>query len=281
LRPVTVDTGVLEVVLQSGGGLWLMVAFLSLFIVIGLAISAAGLSPLCRYVSMKRLTPTDAYDIGSGTVEVEGEVLAGDRTLEAPLTGSECVAYEFAVERLGHANDDSGPHTKASGGKARPFRVTDATGTVGVDPTTDSLSLERDYRALVGRNETPDDCIEAFYEGRDELDHETGSSDLGALSLSPGKRHRFTERRIDLGQTVYVTGHADPTQGVAGETPTISDTGGDGGRLASLLAHPFVVADVGEGKSQRRSLLGGIGYVVFGLLVATLPSVMLYMLLVG
>lgn len=268
-----------EGILQIGGEpLWVL-ALLSLFLLVGLAFMTTGLLYVRRYVHMKRLEPVDAYEVDSGTVELEGTVHPGDRTLEAPFSGSECVAYEFEVEKYRHDDDGSNWKTKREGSAQEPFRVRDATGAVGVEPTADSLSLERDYRTVVGRGEDPPPRIQAFLDEEDTLDHDTGSFTLGPLSVETGDKHRFTERRLDPGQTVYVTGTADAMHAVAGETPSITPTEGD--RLRSLFADPFIVADVGETHAQRRQLFGGLGALLFGLLFAAIPSVMLYVFLFG
>jgi hypothetical protein len=270
----------LGVVLQFSGVALVPAAFVSLFLLIGLAILGYGLLNVRTYAKIKLRTPTDAHAIGSGAVEVEGEAKAGNRTLEAPLTGKSCIAYEFEVEKYRHDDDGSNWHTRAQGAEVVPFRIADGTGVVGVEPTESSLSVERDYRVVVDRDETPPERVQAFVDGRDDLDHDTGSFDLGPLSVGTGDKHRFTERRLDPGMEAYVSGRAEPAVAVDGATPTVGDTG-SGGVLGSVLAEPFVVADAGEDEVQWRYLKLGVGATLFGLLFSGIPAFMLTAMLFG
>lgn len=266
----------LGVVLQFTGVSLVPVVFVSVFALVGVGILGYGLANLRTYVQLRSMTPTACGSVGSGTVEIAGEAEAGRRTLEAPFTGETCVAYEFEVEKYRHDDDGSNWKTRASGTESVPFRATDGTGVVGVKPDEDSLSLERDYRVVAGRDGEPPERIRAFIDGRDDLDHDTGSFDLGPLSLGTGDKHRFTERRLDPGMDAYVTGTAEPTTGVDGATPTITDTvTADAGLLARTLADPFVVADAGEGEAQRRYLKLGLGAAAFGALFTAVPAFML------
>jgi hypothetical protein len=264
----------LGVLLQFDGLSLVPVAFVSLFLLIGLAILGYGLLSFRTYVKIRLRSPTDAHTVDSGAVEVEGEAKPGERTVEAPFTGETCIAYEFEVEKYRHDDDGSNWHTRASGAKVAPFRIADGTGVVGVEPTESSLSVDRDYRVVVGREETPPERVQAFVDGRDDLDHDTGSFDLGPVSIGTGDKHRFTERRLDPGMEAYVTGRAEPTVAVDGATPTVGDTGG-GGVLGSVLSEPFVVADAGEDEVKWRYLKLGIGATLFGILFSAVPAFML------
>jgi hypothetical protein len=264
----------LGVVLQFGGVSLVPVVFVSLFLLLGLVILVAGLLSFRTYAKIKLRAPTDAHTVGSGAVEVEGEAKAGDRTLEAPLTGTSCIAYEFEVEKYRHDDDGSNWHTRAQGAEVVSFHITDGTGVVGVKPTESSLSVERDYRVVVGRDETPPERVQAFVDGRDDLDHDTGSFDLGPVSVGTGDKQRFTERRLDPGMEAYVSGRAEPTVAVDGATPTVGKTGG-GGVIGSVLGEPFVVADAGEDEVQWRYLKLGVGATLFGLAFTAVPAFIL------
>ncbi|MFC6953146.1 GIDE domain-containing protein [Halorubellus litoreus] len=264
---------------QLGGGNLLPLAFLSMFLLVGLGVAAYGVANLRTYVQLKSMTPTDAHAVGSGLVEVEGEAAPGPRTLEAPFSGEECLAYEFEVERY-HADDDgSNWQTKASGTRTVPFLVTDETGTVGVKPTEAGLSVDRDYRIVVGNDEQPPARVRAFLAREDDLDHDTASFDVAGISIG-GDRHRFTERRLDPGESAYAAGRAEPTTAVDGESPTVVDAN-DGGRFGSLFGAPFVVADAGEGEAEWRHLKLGVGSLLFGALFSAIPLYVLSGALLG
>ena len=270
----------LGVVLQFGGVELVPVAFVSLFLLVGLAILGYGLLSFRTYAKIRLRSPTDAHAVDSGAVEVEGEAKTGERTLEAPFTGESCLAYEFEVEKYRHDDDGSNWHTRAEGAEAVPFRIADGTGVVGVEPTDSSLSVERDYRVVVGRDETPPERVQAFVDGRDDLDHDTGSFDLGPVSIGTGDKQRFTERRLEPGMEAYVTGRAEPTVAVDGATPTVGDTA-RGGILGSILAEPFVVADAGEDEVKWRYLKLGVGATLFGALFTAIPAFILTGFLLG
>jgi hypothetical protein len=270
----------LRVFLQFDGLSLVPVAFVSLFLLIGLAILGYGLLSFRTYAKIRLRSPTDAHAVDSGAVEVEGEAKAGERLLEAPFTGESCVAYEFEVEKYRHDDDGSNWHTRAEGAEVVPFRIADGTGVVGVEPSESSLSVDRDYRVVVGREETPPERVQAFVDGRDDLDHDTGSFDLGPVSIGTGDKHRFTERRLEPGMEAYVTGSAEPMVAVDGATPTVGDTGG-GGVLDRVLGEPFVVADAGEDEVQWRYLKLGVGATLFGGVFAAIPIYVLFQAVLG
>lgn len=266
--------------IQLADGNLLPVAMLGVFLLVGLGIAAYGLANLRTYLQLRTMTPTDAHAVGSGTVEVEGEAAVGERTVEAPFTGEDCLAYEFEVEEYHHDDDGSNWHTEVRGAETVPFRIEDGTGTVGVEPTESSLSVERDYRVDVGRSEEPPERVRAFLAGRSDLDHDTGSFDLGPVSIGTGDRRRFTERRLDPETTAYVAGRAEPTTAVDGATPTVTAPD-EGGVLGGAFGAPFVVADAGEGETQWRYLKLGIGSLLFGALFAAVPLFLLTRTLLG
>ncbi|WP_323676607.1 GIDE domain-containing protein [Halorubellus sp. PRR65] len=270
----------LEPLLQLGDGGLIPVAILGVFLLVGLGFVAYGVANLRTYLQLRSMTPTDAHAVGSGMVEVEGEAAVGERTVEAPFTGEDCLAYEFEVEEYHHDDDGSNWRTEVEGTETVPFRIEDGTGQVGVVPTESSLSVERDYRIDVGRSEQPPERVREFLAGRSDLDHDTGSFDLGPVSIGTGDRRRFTERRLDPGTTAYVAGRAKPTTAVDGASPTVTGSD-DGGVLARALGAPFVVADAGEGEAQRRYLKLGVGTLLFGALFASIPLFFFSQLLIG
>ncbi|WP_227131306.1 E3 ubiquitin ligase family protein [Halorubellus salinus] len=259
----------LEGILQLDGIDLLPLLFLSVFVLVALGLVTYGVANLRTYAQLKSMTPTDAHAVGSGLVEVEGEAAAAMQTLEAPFSGEECVAYEFEVERYRYDDDGSNWDTKASGTRSVPFHIQDETGTVGVKPTESGLSVERNYRTVVESDERPPERIQAFLDGEDHLDHDTATFDVAGISIG-GDKHRFTERRLDPGESAYAAGRAEPTTAVDGESPTVVDAN-RGGRLSSLVGDPFVVADTGEDEAEWRHLKLGVGMMLFGALFGAIP----------
>lgn len=242
--------------------------FLAVFVVVGVGLVAYGLANLRTYLTLKSTKQTDAHAVGSGFVEVEGEAAVADRTLEAPFSGEQCLAYEFEVEEYRHDDDGSNWHTRASGERVVPFTLEDGTGAVGVEATASSLSVERDYRTVVHPDERPPERVQRFLDGEAHLDHDTAMFDVAGISIG-GDKHRFTERRLDPGTTAYAAGRAEPTTAVDGASPTLVDDGG--GRFDGLVGKPFVVADAGEDEAEWRHLKLGVGMTLFGLVFAGFP----------
>jgi len=247
--------------------------FLAVFVLIGVALVVYGLANLRTYLTLKSTTTTDAHAVGSGFVEIEGEATPARETLEAPFSGVQCLGYEFEVEEYRHDDDGSNWHTRASGDRVVPFTIRDETGAVGVQPTGENLSVERNYRTVVGPDDRPPERVQAFLDAQDDLDHDTAMFDVAGISVG-GDKLRFTERRLDAGETAYAAGRADATTAVDGETPTVVDDGA--GVLDDLVGQPFVVADAGEGEAEWRHLKVGVGSVLFGLVFAGFPLFVLW-----
>jgi hypothetical protein len=267
----------LEELVELGGGPLFVLAFVSLFLVVGVIVFVGGLAYLRKYLVLKRTTPTDALEVASGAVEVEGEVIAGEETVEAPLSGTECVAYEVEAER--HSSSESGGkwRTEAEASEYVPFRLHDGTGTLGVEPTGSSLSLDRQYREVVEANEEPPENIRAFLEDTDQLDLQKHPDDSGVGPLVRGSTYRFTERRIEPETEAFVAGTADSMTAVAGDSPTI--TGTDEGTMRNALADPFVVSNRDEAATQRRFAFVGVGMLVLGGMFSWIPLVLFFSVL--
>lgn len=250
-----------------------MLAFLSLFVVAGLAVAGVGISKLQALVQMVRIDGETVTDVSTGPAEVEGTPSALDDTLEAPFTGTECVAYEVEVERYRHDDDGSNWHSVEEGDESVPFEIRDGTGSVRVDASDATLSLEDSYQEVVDRDERPPERIEEFLAGVD-VEHDTGSFEIGPIDVGTGDKHRFTERRLEAGGTAYVLGVAGYDYSVSTDL-TFGAAEGRDGVLGQLLGHPFVVADAGESATRKRMALGGLGLLLFGAFFAGVPLLMI------
>lgn len=249
-----------------------MLAFLSLFVLAGLAIVGLGLSKLRALVQMLRIDGETVADVSTGPAEVEGTPSPLDETLEAPFTGTECLAYEIEVERYRHDDDGSNWHTVEDDDVSVPFEVRDGTGSVRVDPSDATLSLEDSYERVVDRDERPPDRIEEFLTYSD-VEHETGSFEIGPIDVGTGDKHRFTERRLEPGGTAYVLGVAEYDSSVSTNLAFgVADR--RDGLLGRLLGHPFVVSDAGESATRKRMALGGIVLLLFGAFFGGVPLLM-------
>lgn len=218
-------------------------------------------------------TPTsDAGFVSSGRVELEGSVHAR-QVLAGPVTGTECVAYEWQIEEYDRDPGDALKDwdTLAQGGATVPFAVRDGTGEVLVDPAkrsadadperpSDDVSesdgwlssglppyfdLPETDEVVVAADEDPPERVAAFLEERERRDrtHE--------------HKRRFTERRLEADTEVYVLGEA--TEG--GET-TVENRAGE----------RFVVSARSETRTALRNAGGAVAAFVAGVLLVVVSG---------
>ena len=220
-----------------------------------------GLSMTRRGYTLWRSDPTPAQDArtAGGLVELEGKAVPEDERLEAPFTGTDCLAYRWRVESRRRSSDNNRWVHVASGHESVPFRIEDDSGRILVDPAGAELSIGISDTTNVGRGETAGDRIAAFLES---VDVEPGKGDernLGPLTVETGDRRRYREGRIEPGDTVHVYGPAERDFTVADDaddvTAAVRDEAGDG---------PFLVSDADESSTVRRFLWRGVALSAFG-----------------
>jgi hypothetical protein len=156
--------------------------------------------------------PVRDLDGHRGPVQLEGRAIAGDDdTITAPLTGSECLLYRYDVERLGTV--DGGWKTLTTGMGGVDFAVEDDTSRVAVNPAGAEFHFEAHRETVSAGDEMPDH-LAAFVAVSPNVDPQPRTLDLRVTELTFGNRHRFTERRLDGGEQVYVSGQATPGEAV-------------------------------------------------------------------
>ncbi|WP_276272725.1 GIDE domain-containing protein [Haloarcula litorea] len=219
--------------------------------------------------------PVRELDGYTGPVEVEGTAAADEAgTVTAPFTGSECLAYTYEVAELRSSGKSSSWHTLDEGAAGVDFLVDDGTGRVRVDPDGADLRLgEHSVRVSPG-TELPDRLAE-YVAATDAVDEQDRTVNLLVTELHVGNEQRFTERRLDVGESVYVYGQAR-----RGDAP---DWGSD--RVDAVLgagpgAPVFVVSDTGERATAWRFARAGLwraglGAVVLLLALLGLASLLL------
>jgi hypothetical protein len=242
---------------------------LAIFGVGGLLVYAGGreLWPVFHILTNDPV-PIRELDGRTGPVEIEGTAVADDdgRTLTAPFSGRECLAYAYEVEELRSSGQNASWKTIAEGGDGVEFVAEDETAAVRVTPEAADLRLEGHERTVSPGDRLPD-RLEAFVESTDAVEKQDGTIDLLVTELSVGNKQRFIERRLDVGESVYVYGQAR-----RGTTP---DWGSH--RVDAVVGHGrgvpiFVISDTGErGTAWRfvRGALARIGLGVVFLAVAT------------
>ena len=195
-----------------------------------------------------------------GPVEVEGSALEGDDgTVEAPFTGSRCLAYEYEVEELRSRGKSESWETLDRGMDGVDFVVDDGTGRVRVDPTGAEVHLEPQSVTVPAGTELPD-RLARYVESTDAVEPQNKSVNLLVTELHLGNRQRFTERRLDSGEDVYVYGEAGPGPAVEWGSDLVDALIGDGDRTPV-----FVISDTDERGTAGRIARGGLWRVGAGL----------------
>lgn len=190
-------------------------------------------------------TPTSrVLDVDTpGLVELKGEVVdaAGDASmLEAPLSGTGCVAAGWEVDEWDETGDSSTWRTVAEGYDSVPFVVDDGSAEIRVDPGADadasswtsnlsvgdldhSVAVDGktlDFQSLAVRHQVaPDEPkpgrVAAFERRAPGLHEQTGSI-FNAIDFGNAHGERkYKEGVVEPGDSVYLLGTVEPTEGDA------------------------------------------------------------------
>lgn len=153
----------------------------------------------------------------SGPAEVEGTATPTEegKTVRTPFSDIDCLACEYEAQELRSSGKSNHWKTLDEGASAAPFLVEDATGSVRVDPAGATLKFEEQVVRVPGGEEPPE-TIAQYLRRSEEIDpqHEE-TLDLVVTELNVGNDQRFVERRLDVGESVYVYG--DVERAPAGE----------------------------------------------------------------
>jgi hypothetical protein len=219
-----------------------------IFAGIGLFLLGAGVREGIRALRLRRTepTPVSALDDASGRIVVTGIARRADRTVTAPFTGRDCLAYSWHVDAVTTERGPDGVRFRRNvvdrGREAVPFRVDDGTGTVLVDPAGADLRL-----------------AEAWVEEYDPDPADRGDLVFEAGAFPGWEQHdpHYYEARLDAGETVSVHG----TVG--------SDADGlRAGRVGLRIAgRGTLVSDVDDSTMARRSLRAAVVSIVLGVVV--------------
>jgi hypothetical protein len=200
----------------------------------------AALMRYARGTARRKLRTAKAFAIGAlpeGTAgRVAGDASALDATLQAPLTGRDCVCYVAIVDGfrgpLGWVN-------LITEERGVPFVLADATGRAIVDPTGAEMALEFDSIATTGPTVPLGTFVDATTLQREFLARH-GRSDRWPTP----RRLRYREAVICAGTRVAVLGEGvrepDP------DAPPPGDYRGEATtrlRLTSTKRFPLVVGD--------------------------------------
>ncbi|MHB9286003.1 GIDE domain-containing protein [Halobacteriales archaeon Cl-PHB] len=247
--------------------------FLGSLVVAGLAILSLGLASLRQWYALRQSEPTAAFRATDGPVEVAGtaEPLDAYGTVRSPLTGEACLLYEYDVERLEQTQHGNHWETVTAASDGVTFALGDDTASVLVDPDGATTVLRREYDYRLEPEDEPTDEVSSFLD-RSDVDRDSWTLDVGITELEFGDDHRFRERRIHVGEEVYVAGVADRDLGdyetAFGGPDAVIRATRSRGRFRKYLNHPFVISDYPESMAEwwllKRSVkLLAIGMVPF------------------
>lgn len=235
--------------------------------------------------AVRRETPVPIRDAAdrAGPVEIEGEAVPVDdgRTVTAPFTDTECLAYTFsAEERVDSQTPDDAPRSDDgvyqildSGTNATEFRIEDETGSVHVDPDGAEFEFETQTHEHFPWRDLPAP-IEDYVESTDAVDRQES-----VLESVPVLKYvatwivtndrRFVEGRLDIGETVYVRGQATRTPERDGES--VDAVVGDGPEVSD-----FVVADTSRRATARRFARRGLVDLIKAVAALVAVAIVLY-----
>jgi hypothetical protein len=215
----------------------LVVGFVALFALIGLAILAGGIGRLRAWWRLKDSGASTPGSLGAGQVEVEGTAKPLDGTLTSPRENADSLVYEHVVKEKHVDHDpDQGTNTEwrtvVDDTETVPFVVEGGGGSAVVDPAGATKLLE------------------------------------SSVQQRQGDR-RIEVNRLDVGEPVYVAGQSVDASKADVET--------DGQRrvvrepttwmpnfLRRLYEAPFVLSDAKEEEAEDRLLWSGVKTLALG-----------------
>lgn len=216
-----------------------------------------------RALSLWRDDPVPAFDAANagGTVELEGRAVPDESRLVAPFTELPCLACRYEVEEYEASGQSSYWKTLHESVQHVPFRVEDDSGRMLVDPGGADLSLASADTVEVDRGETAPEPIASFLGGIGVEPGDGEVAKLGPIEVDRGDRRRYSEARIDPGDTVHVYGPVEQdftvAEGAGDVNAVVRRSAGDG---------PFVVSNTDESGVVWRTVLDAVSDLGWGLL---------------
>jgi hypothetical protein len=154
------------------------------------------------WLKQKRMienTPTSKIrSIAMGNVEIYGEVVPQEKMMKSPVTGKECVYYNFRVEEERGSGDSRRWVTLKKGEDAVKFLLKDSTGTVLVDTKGAKIEIPADYEYRPGFGKMPETAIRYF--SKNNINYKT--------LFGFNKTLRIIEKYIAPKDKLYIMGTA-------------------------------------------------------------------------
>ncbi|MFB6179455.1 MAG: GIDE domain-containing protein [Halorientalis sp.] len=190
-----------------------VLGLLALMVLVGVGMVVLGLFRLRIILRMYRIGTSDIASLTPGLGGVEGTAKEHQSTVTAPLSESACLAYSVEIEHYHHSSEHSDWNTVHTASDGEQFVVEDESSEVTVDPTACDLRTDASIEDVIEGVPSMPAAFEEYLETE---------------NVSRTGKNRFTEKRVDPGQDIYVFGPAvsDPeSQTPYTFTLTSSDTG--------------------------------------------------------
>ncbi|AGB16790.1 E3 Ubiquitin ligase [Halovivax ruber XH-70] len=220
-----------------------------------------------------------------GYVELRGRVEPADTALEAPFTGTACVACEYAVEEEQASQHGTTWTTIESGSGVVPFHLDDGSGAILVEPEGCQLRLTRDDRIEVDGGTPAPPRIQSYIDRTESVSDENDTLDLRVIEVATGADRRYVEKRLDVGATAHVLGTARYDTTVATEAGQVNAAVGRSPAASAAsrvqrLSHrlfglPFVVSDRSERRLGLTAGAIGLGLVLIACVVLAVGGLLL------
>ncbi len=249
--------------------------FAGIFVLVGAAMVVLGVVRLRRWWTMRRMDPHDGLTVETGLQEFEGRAHAVGQTITSPYGGAESLICTHKVERYSHGGEGSNWRRVDGDDWAVPFELRGESGrTVAVNPGNANHLLTEELHVDTREDESLPPRVQSYID--EELGEIDASFDVGPVSLGGDKRYRFTEKRLDDGEEVYVLGPVRPASGAVPTSEARYEIAPeDRGWRDTLFGTPFVVADVGEDRARKRQFKRGLGLIGFGVVFGGIPLLVL------
>jgi len=216
-----------------------------------------------RRSELKGAQRAQAGSLRPGAVELQGQARPATELVTSPLTGRDCLAYEFTVEekrrqrqREQYDRDGDGHREMKTETKwvevehevrTEPFYVADGSGQAMIDAPAADLELERAYsiNSDEATASTTEKVLATVTGGSADDGEDLPITDKWLEDMrSTGNERRYYERLILPNESVYVYGEAMPPNQVGAASGEISSAigglfGGDASALdvaSSLLS---------------------------------------------
>lgn len=238
-----------------------------LFAAVGLGLFGYGLVQLRPAYHVYKGETQDIIEVErkDGPVEVDGTATSAGKLVQAPISGQECLAYEYSVEEYKNSGNNSSWKTVDKGQAAAPFRLEDRTASVLVDATTADISLETNDSLRVDGGEEAPPAVQEFLDRNADLTPQNDSIDLAGFSIGTGNDRRYHESRLHVDDPAYVLGQTDYDIDARESMRDISAVVRDGEE-----APAFVVAQGDRERTAKRLFFEHGGLVGVGLLMTAI-----------